>query len=69
MTPGIPIPGGEGWAGMFGMIRTNLQADKGYAPIFHGNSYTNHWLECRWRIDAKRELQPITRADSPPTKI
>ena len=35
----IPIPGGEGWAGMFSMIRTNLQSDKGYARIFHGNSY------------------------------
>ncbi|HCY05431.1 MAG TPA: penicillin amidase, partial [Gammaproteobacteria bacterium] len=35
----IPIPGGEGWAGMFSMIRTNLQPDKGYAGIFHGNSY------------------------------
>jgi acyl-homoserine-lactone acylase len=35
----IPIPGGEGWAGMFSMIRTRLQGDKGYTPIFHGNSY------------------------------
>ena len=35
----IPIPGGEGWAGMFSMIRTNLLPDKGYAGVFHGNSY------------------------------
>ncbi len=35
----IPIPGGEGWAGMFSMIVTRLQADKGYTPIIHGNSY------------------------------
>lgn len=35
----IPIPGGEGWAGMFSMIRTRLQGEKGYTPIFHGNSY------------------------------
>ena len=35
----IPIPGGEGWAGMFSMIRTRLQEGKGYTPIFHGNSY------------------------------
>ncbi len=35
----IPIPGGEGWAGMFSMIRTNLQPEKGYNPIIHGNSY------------------------------
>jgi acyl-homoserine-lactone acylase len=35
----IAIPGGEGWAGMFSMIRTNLQPNKGYARVFHGNSY------------------------------
>ena len=53
----IPIPGGEGWAGMFSMIRTNLQADKGYARIFHGNSYiqTIGWDE-RGELDAKGML-------------
>jgi len=35
----IPIPGGEGWAGAFSMIVTRLQADQGYTPITHGNSY------------------------------
>jgi acyl-homoserine-lactone acylase len=35
----IPIPGGQGWAGMFGMIVANLQKDKGYTPIRHGNSF------------------------------
>ena len=35
----IPIPGGEGWAGMFSMIVTRLQPEKGYTPIIHGNSY------------------------------
>jgi acyl-homoserine-lactone acylase len=35
----IPIPGGQGWAGMFGMIMANLQKDKGYTPIQHGNSF------------------------------
>jgi len=35
----IPIPGGQGWAGMFSMIVANLTKDKGYNPIFHGNSY------------------------------
>ena len=35
----IPIPGGQGWAGMFSMIVANLQKDKGYTPIVHGNSY------------------------------
>lgn len=35
----IPIPGGQGWAGMFAMIKANLEKDKGYTPIIHGNSY------------------------------
>lgn len=35
----IPIPGGQGWAGMFGMIMADLAKDKGYTPIIHGNSF------------------------------
>ena len=35
----IEIPGGQGWAGMFGMIEADLQKDKGYTPIKHGNSF------------------------------
>jgi acyl-homoserine-lactone acylase len=35
----IGIPGGQGWAGMFSMIVANLNKDKGYTPIMHGNSY------------------------------
>lgn len=35
----IPIPGGQGWAGMFSMIMANLEKGKGYTPIIHGNSY------------------------------
>ncbi|MEM1231170.1 MAG: penicillin acylase family protein [Pseudomonadota bacterium] len=35
----IAIPGGEGWAGMFSMIRSQLQPQRGYTPIVHGNSY------------------------------
>jgi acyl-homoserine-lactone acylase len=35
----IAIPGGQGWAGMFGMIVADLQKDKGYTPIQHGNSF------------------------------
>ena len=35
----IPVPGGDGAAGMFSMIVTNLNGDKGYTPIIHGNSY------------------------------
>ncbi len=35
----IPVPGGDGAAGMFSMIVTNLDPEKGYTPIIHGNSY------------------------------
>jgi acyl-homoserine-lactone acylase len=35
----IPIPGGEGWAGMWSMIVSNLEPGVGYNPIVHGNSY------------------------------
>ncbi|XOV82809.1 MAG: penicillin acylase family protein [bacterium] len=35
----IPIPGGQGWAGMFSMIMADLDGEKGYTPIVHGNSY------------------------------
>ncbi|MEC7077664.1 MAG: penicillin acylase family protein [Pseudomonadota bacterium] len=59
----IPIPGGEGWAGMFSMIRTNLQADKGYAPIFHGNSYIQ---TIGWNADGSVDAQGmLTYSQSP----
>jgi len=35
----IPVPGGEGWAGMWSMIITNFTAGEGYSHIRHGNSY------------------------------
>jgi acyl-homoserine-lactone acylase len=35
----IPIPGGEGWAGMWSMIVSELRPEAGYTPIVHGNSY------------------------------
>lgn len=35
----IPIPGGEGWAGMWSMIVTSLEDGGGYPPIIGGNSY------------------------------
>lgn len=35
----IPVPGGIGTAGMFSMIITSLDPEKGYTPIVHGNSY------------------------------
>ncbi|MCH2189851.1 MAG: penicillin acylase family protein [Gammaproteobacteria bacterium] len=36
----IPVPGGEGWAGAYSMIVTQLSKVKGvgYSPIIHGNS-------------------------------
>ena len=35
----IPVPGGDGLAGMFSMIITELAGPEGYTPIIHGNSY------------------------------
>jgi acyl-homoserine-lactone acylase len=49
----IAIPGGLGWAGMFGMIMTDLQKEKGYTPIQFGNSFIQ---VISW--DADGELDP-----------
>jgi acyl-homoserine-lactone acylase len=35
----IPVPGGEGWAGMWSMIIAELNDGEGYSHIRHGNSY------------------------------
>lgn len=35
----IPIPGGQGGAGMWSVITAQLRSDAGYTPIQHGNSY------------------------------
>lgn len=35
----IPVPGGEGWAGMWSMIIAELEPQAGYTPVLHGNSY------------------------------
>jgi acyl-homoserine-lactone acylase len=59
----IPIPGGEGWAGMWSMIIAKLEQDKGYSPIIHGNSYMQ---VISW--DKEGRLQPkaiLTYAQSP----
>ena len=59
----IPIPGGEGWAGMFSMIVSKLEPDEGYTPIVHGNSYIQ---VISW--DEKGELDPramLTYSQSP----
>jgi acyl-homoserine-lactone acylase len=59
----IPIPGGEGWAGMFSMIVTNLQADKGYTPIVHGNSFIQ---VTSWDKDGKLDPRVmLTYSQSP----
>jgi acyl-homoserine-lactone acylase len=49
----IPIPGAQGWAGMFSMIVANLSKDEGYSPILHGNSYIQ---VISW--DKEGKLQP-----------
>ena len=59
----IAVPGGEGWAGMFSMIVTRLQPEKGYTPIIHGNSYIQ---VISW--DEQGKLQPsamLTYSQSP----
>ena len=59
----IPVPGGEGWAGMFSMISAELQPGQGYTPIIHGNSYIQ---VISW--DADGTLQPqgmLTYSQSP----
>ena len=59
----IPIPGGDGAAGMFSMTVTNLQPGKGYTPIIHGNSYIQ---VISW--DAAGNLDPramLTYSQSP----
>ena len=59
----IPVPGGEGWAGMFSMIVSKLAKDVGYSPIVHGNSYVQ---VVSW--DAMGQLDPraiLTYSQSP----
>jgi acyl-homoserine-lactone acylase len=34
----VPVPGGDGQAGMWSVISTEL-SPRGYTPIMHGNSY------------------------------
>ena len=52
----IPIPGGQGWAGMFSMIVADLKKDKGYTPIVHGNSYVQ---VISWDEDGKLDARGI----------
>ncbi|MDX1383694.1 MAG: penicillin acylase family protein, partial [Thermoanaerobaculia bacterium] len=59
----IPIPGGEGWAGMWSMIIADLRPGVGYSPIRHGNSYVQ---VISW--DADGNLDPraiVTYSQSP----
>ncbi len=61
----IAIPGGEGWAGMWSMIVSQLQPDAGYTPIVHGNSYMQvvGWDE-NGRVDP-RGLLSYSQSDNP----
>lgn len=59
----IPIPGGEGWAGMWSMIVTDLEPGVGYSPIRHGNSYIQ---VISWDRDGKLDPRAIiTYSQSP----
>ncbi len=61
----IPIPGGEGWAGMWSMIVSQLQPEVGYTPIVHGNSYIQvvNWDEGD-RVRA-RAILTYSQSDNP----
>ncbi len=64
----IPIPGGQGWAGMWSMIVANLEPGRGYTPIVHGNSYIQviSWDE-QGELDARGMLtySQSEESDSP----
>ncbi|MFU8814346.1 MAG: penicillin acylase family protein [Pseudomonadales bacterium] len=53
----LPIPGGEGWAGMWSMIVSELTPSAGYTPIVSGNSYIQvvSWDD-EGRLDARGML-------------
>lgn len=53
----IPIPGGDGGAGMWSVITTQLRPGVGYSPILHGNSYMQviGWDD-NGRVDARAIL-------------
>ncbi len=52
----IPIPGGEGWTGMWSVITTQMQPQQGYTPILHGNSYMQ---VISWEEDGRVDPQAI----------
>jgi acyl-homoserine-lactone acylase len=53
----IPIPGGDGSAGMWSVITAQLRPGVGYSPILHGNSYMQviGWDD-NGRVDARAIL-------------
>lgn len=53
----IPIPGGDGGAGMWSVITSQFRPGVGYSPIVHGNSYIQAvgWQQ-DGRVDAKAIL-------------
>lgn len=72
----IPIPGGQGWAGMFSMIVANLDNEKGYNPIRHGNSFMqviswdeNGDLDARGMLTYSQSPEPESAYYSDLTKL
>ena len=64
----IPIPGGQGWAGMWSMIVADLKDQAGYTPIVHGNSYMQiiYWdADGNLRPRAMLTYSQSQEADSP----
>jgi acyl-homoserine-lactone acylase len=64
----LPMPGGEGWAGMWSIARSRLSPETGYTPIVSGNSYIQvvSWddegdLEARGMLTYSQSPEP----DSP----
>ena len=63
-TERIPIPGGEGFTGMWSVITTELKPT-GYTPIIHGNSYIQDvgWIAAG-DLDA-RGILTYSQSDDP----
>lgn len=61
----IPIPGGDGGAGMWSVITTQLRPGVGYSPVRHGNSYMQvvSWHD-DGRVDA-RAILSYSQSENP----
>jgi acyl-homoserine-lactone acylase len=72
----IPVPGGEGWAGMWSMIIARLESGQGYTPIIHGNSYVQviSWdeageLDARGILTYSQSPEPDSPHSTDQTKL